>query len=149
NNFRVNSGTTVTIPPGIYCGGITISGSVQNIVFSPGQFVLVGGGLQVNGAANVSGTEVTFFNTYPGTQTNRYNGIGITGTGTISLSAPTTGTFKGLLFYQDPRVPWSASNGSSIAGSNSVYDGIVYFPTTDLQYSGSSTSQLNGTDGYT
>ena len=92
---------------------------------------------------------MTFFDTYPGTQTNRYGAIGINGSGAVRLSAPTTGTYKGLLIYQDPRVAWSASNGSVLAGANSVYDGILYFPTTDLQYSGSSTSNLSGTDGYT
>ncbi len=148
-NFRVNNGTTVTIPPGTYCGGITISGSVQNIIFSPGEYILVGGGLSVNGSANVSGSGVTFFDTYPGTQSNKYGPISITGTGTVTLSAPTSGTDKGLLFYQDPRVQWSASNGSTIAGAaNSTYDGILYFPTTDLTYAGNSSS-TSGTDGYT
>jgi hypothetical protein len=149
NNFNVTGGTTVTISPGTYCGGIAISGSVQNVVFSSGQYILVGGGLSVNGAVNISGSDVTFFDTYPGTQTNKYSGIGINGSGTVTLSAPTTGIYKGLLMYQDPSVPWSASNGSVIAGANPVYDGILYFPTTDLQYSGSSSSNVTGTDGYT
>jgi len=149
NNFKVTNGTTVTISPGTYCGGIAIAGSVQNVVFSAGQYVLVGGGLSVNGAANISGSGVTFFSTYPGSQTNQYGAVSITGTGAVNLSAPTAGIYKGLLMYQDPSVPWSASNGSIIAGANSVYDGILYFPTTDLQYSGASSSNVNGTDGYT
>jgi len=150
NDFRVNGGTTVAIPPGTYCGGITISGSVQNVVFSPGEYILVGGGLQINGAVNITGSGVTFFNTYPGTQSNRYGAIGITGSGTVTLSAPTTGEYKALLFYQDPRVQWSASNGSIIAGGpSSTYNGIMYFPMTDLQYAGNSSTQANGTDGYT
>ena len=49
--------------------------------------------------------------------------------------------------YQDPRVQWSASNGSIAAGG--TYDGILYFPTTDLEYSGSSSTTSTGTDGYT
>jgi hypothetical protein len=149
-NFKITSGTTVTISPGVYCGGISISGSVQNVVFSPGNYILVGGGLQVNGGVNISGSAVTFFNTYPGTQSNKYNGIGINGSGTVTLSAPTSGTYKALLFYQDPRVTWSASNGSIIAGgANSTYNGIIYFPSTDLQYAGNSSTSANGTDGYT
>jgi hypothetical protein len=150
NNYKVTNGTTVTIPSGTYCGGISISGSVQNIVFSGGSYILVGGGLTINGSVNVTGTGVTFFDTYPNSQSNKYGAISITGSGTVNLSAPTSGTYKGLLFYQDPRVSWSASNGSSISGgANSVYDGIIYFPTTDLQYSGNSSATPNGTDGYT
>jgi hypothetical protein len=152
NGLKITSGTTVTIPAGTYCGGISISGSVQNVVFSSGQFILVGGGLSVNGSVNISGTGVTFFNTYPGTQTNKYGAISISGginSGTVTLSAPTSGTYKGLLFYQDPRVTWSSSDGSTIAGGvSSTYNGILYFPTTDLTYTGSSTTGT-GTGGYT
>jgi hypothetical protein len=148
NNFKVTGGTTVTIPAGTYCGGISISGSVTSVIFSSGQFVLVNGGLSINGSVAVSGTDVTFFNTY--TQMNKYGAISINGSGTVTLKAPTSGTYAGLLFYQDPTVTWSASNGSSIAGAaNSVYDGIIYFPTTDLTYSGNSSTSSTGTDGYT
>jgi len=148
-NFKVTKGTTVTIPPGIYCGGISISGSVTNIIFSPGQFVLREGGLSINGSMTVSGDGVTFFNTYA-SNVSKYNGISITGSGQVILRAPTSGTYKGLLFYQDPTVTWSSSNGSTVAGAaNSVYDGIIYFPTTDLTYSGNSSTSSSGTDGYT
>jgi Putative Flp pilus-assembly TadE/G-like len=148
-NFRVTTGTTVHIPPGTYCGGITITGTIQNVVFDSGSYILVGGGLQINGGVNVTGAGVTFFNTYPGTLTNKYGAIDIEGTGTVNLSAPTSGPYAGLLFYQDPSVPWSASNGSIIAGgASSTYDGILYFPTTDLQYAGNSSSQADGS-GYT
>jgi hypothetical protein len=150
NNYKVTTGTTVHIPAGTYCGGISISGTVQNIIFDAGEFILVGGGLSVNGSVNISGSAVTFFNTYPGTQSNKYSGISINGSGTVNLTAPTTGSDKALLFYQDPRVSWSASNASIIAGgANSVYDGIIYFPTTDLTYSGNSSNSSTGTDGYT
>jgi hypothetical protein len=149
-NYKVTNGTTVHISPGTYCGGISITGSVQNVIFDSGSFILVGGGLSVNGAVNVSGSGVTFFNTYPGTQSNKYGAITINGSGTVDLTAPTSGTYKALLFYQDPTVAWSASNGSIIAGAaNSVYDGIIYFPTTDLTYSGNSSTSSSGTDGYT
>jgi hypothetical protein len=147
-NYKVTGGTTVNIPAGIYCGGISISGSVTSVIFGSGQFVLVDGGLSINGSVAVSGTDVTFFNTY--TSLNKYGGISISGSGTVTLRAPTTGTYAGLLFYQDPTVTWAANNGSSIAGAaNSVYDGIIYFPTTDLTYSGNSSTSSTGTDGYT
>lgn len=147
-SYKVTTGTTVHISPGTYCGGISITGSVQNVVFDSGSFILVGGGLSVNGAVNVSGDGVTFFNTYD--KSNKYGGISITGSGTVDFSAPTSGAYKALLFYQDPTVAWSASNGSIIAGGvNSIYDGIIYFPTTDLTYTGNSSTTGTGTDGYT
>jgi Flp pilus assembly protein TadG len=91
----------------------------------------------------------SFYNTFPGARSNQYDGVTITTTGTVNLAAPTAGASKGLLFHQDPRVAWTASNGSYFAGTNAVYTGILYFPSTDMQYSGSSTTNNAGTDGYT
>lgn len=147
-NYQVTGGTIVHISPGTYCGGISIAGTVQTVIFDPGSFILVGGGLSINGAVNVSGDGVTFFNTY--SKSDKYGAITINGSGTVNFSAPTSGTYEALLFYQDPTVNWSASNGSIIAGSaTSSYDGIIYFPTTDLTYAGNSSTTGTGTDGYT
>jgi hypothetical protein len=145
NNYKETSGSALTLTPGVYCGGIDIGGSIPTATFSAGTYVLVGGGLKLGSGVNVTGTGVTFFNTYPGTQSNKYEAITINTSGTVSLSAPTTGTNKALLFYQDPRISWVSSNGSTItASSTSVFDGIFYFPTTDLTYAGNSS-----TNGYT
>lgn len=149
NNFKVTGGKMVTINPGTYCGGISITGTVENVVFNPGDYILVGGGMKINGSVNVSGAAVTFYNTFPGSRDNQYDGISIVTSGVVNMSAPTAGANKGLLFYQDPRVAWTANNGSQIAGTNAVYNGILYFPSTDLQYSGNSSANSTGTDGYT
>lgn len=148
HNFKVTTGTTVHISPGIYCGGISISGSVEKIVFDPGDYVLRDGGMSVNGAVTITGNGVTFFNTY--SNMSKYQGISINGSGTVTLTAPTSGSNAALLFYQDPTVSWKANNGSILAGAaNSVYNGLIYFPTTDLTYSGNSSASASGTDGYT
>jgi hypothetical protein len=149
NNYKKTNGPAVTLTPGVYCGGIEIGGSVPTATFSAGTYVLVGGGLKLTSSTVVTGTGVTFFNTYPGTNTNQYGAITINGSGTVNLTAPTSGPYKALLFYQDPRVPWTASNGSTIiGGANSVFQGILYFPTTDLQYGGNSINDGSGA-GYT
>jgi hypothetical protein len=146
-NFSVNSGTNVPIAPGTYCGGITITGSTTSVDFTGGTYVLNGGGLKVNGSAAITGTGVTFFNTY--STGNNYKPISLNGSGTVNFSAPTSGSYTGLLFYGDPTVAWASNNGSTVTGgTNSVFDGILYFPTTDLSYGGNSSSS-GGTDGYT
>jgi hypothetical protein len=59
------------------------------------------------------------------------------------------GVNKALLFYQDPTIAWASNNGSTItSGPGGKFEGIIYFPTTDLTYSGSSTTSF-GTSGYT
>ena len=155
NGYKPQDG--VPLQPGVYCGGIQVTGSYSNpVVFSPGNYVIVGGvGLSLNlSGASVSGSGVTFFMTYPGSSTNQYAPIGISGNGSVNFSAPTSAgsAYRGLLFYQDPTIPGTtAQNMTSVmgGGANSVYQGIIYTPTTNLQYSGSSTTTQNGLDGYT
>ena len=141
------AGTTIHISPGTYCSGMNLRGQ-GNIVFDPGAYIIVGGGLIVTAGVSVTGADVTFFNTFD--NSHSYGEVKITGSGLVTLRAPTTGSYKGLLFYQNPAVTWAANNGSIIAGSAaSVYDGIIYFPTTNLDYTGNSSTTVGGTDGYT
>jgi Flp pilus assembly protein TadG len=157
NNFSINGGTNVVISPGVYCGGISINGSASSITFTAGSYVLVGGGLTVRGSAPITGTGVTFFDTCsPNCNGNNYGQISMNGSGYVNLSAPTSGTYKGLLFWQDDSVHPASNNGSVITGgpspstgANSVFDGILYFPTTDLTYGGGSSVTTGGTVGYT
>ncbi len=39
----------------------------------------------------------------------------------MSFTAPTSGTYKGLLFYQDPRVTWASNNGSQLTASSTSH----------------------------
>jgi Flp pilus assembly protein TadG len=145
NNFKVTSDPTVTLTPGIYCGGIEIGGTVETATFTAGTYVLVKGGLKLGSSVNATGVGVTFFNTFPGTLTAQYDPIVISTSGNVAFSAPTSGPNKALLFYQDPRVEWRSNNGSTITASSiSTFDGILYFPSTDLTYSGNSSSSSAG-----
>ncbi len=140
-------GTTIHISPGTYCSGMNLRGQ-GNIVFDAGTYIIDGGGLTVTAGVSVTGAGVTFFDTFD--NSHPYGEVKITGTGLVTLSAPTAGPYMGLLFYQNPAVTGTPSNGSIIAGSaSSSYQGIIYFPTTNLDYTGNSSTTLGGTDGYT
>jgi hypothetical protein len=153
NGYRPTD--NVPLQPGVYCGGIKVTGSYAHpVVFQPGNYVMVGGvGLSLNlSGASVSGTGVTFFMTYPGTNTNQYAPVDISGNGTLTFSAPTgvSAPYRGLLFYQDPTIPGTtAQNMTSVMDGSGIYQGIIYFPTTNLQYSGSSAGGLNTSSGFT
>jgi hypothetical protein len=149
NNYKETSGTAIVLNPGVYCGGIEIGGSVPSVTFNSGVYVLAGGGMKIGSGTNATGTAVTFFNTYPTGQPGKYRAVEITTSGTVSLTAPVAGVNKALLFYQDPTIAWASNNGSTItSGPGGKFEGIIYFPTTDLTYSGSSTTSF-GTSGYT
>ena len=54
----------------------------------------------------------------------------------VNMTAPTSGTYKGIAIYQDRRAP-DASPGNKINGnSGSVVQGALYFPTQQLDYNG-------------
>ncbi len=133
----ITGNTTVTLQPGLYVGGISLGNSNANVTFSPGTYILAGGGLSVSGNSTLSGTGVTFYNT--SSSSYAYAPINLSGNETANFSAPTSGSLKGILFFQDRSVAYSSSNGSTIEGnSSSTFDGAVYFPTTNLTYLGNS-----------
>lgn len=141
NNFHASGNGTTTLNHGVYCGGIQISGS-GTVIFNSGLYVLDGGGMKMTGSAALSGAEVTFYNTYD--SSHAYGGISLSGTAQINLSAPTSGTYEAILFYQDPTVPSTGAASSITGNSTSTFDGAIYFKTTPLSYGGNSSSS-----GYT
>jgi Flp pilus assembly protein TadG len=132
SNWSVNSGATITISPGTYCGGITVSGGAT-VHLQSGTYILNGGGLNVNSASFVDGTDVMFFNT--GQNGRSASPIGINGSSYVNVAAPTSGVYQGILFFQDRTVNYGSANVFN--GSNtSKFQGSLYFPTTDLTFTG-------------
>ncbi len=153
-NYNSPSYGTTTISPGVYCGGITVGGSAT-VNLNPGMYILNGGGFNNGGSGTVNGTGVTFFLTGQ----NGYTAAGMTlsGASQTNLSAPTSGTYQGVLFYQDRSVTYAAGNNQGgSAGLNAT--GTFYFPTTSLTLSGAvseskialivSTLTINGSSAF-
>jgi Flp pilus assembly protein TadG len=134
-----------SVPGGTVCyNGLTVSGS-GTVNFTPGTYV-INGGFSSSGSATIQETVTslptttqptigpcpcgeTFYLAPP-------NGaLSITGSGAVNLSAPTTGAYNGILFYQDPNdtnsMKFAGSSGSTIAG-------VVYAPSASLSLSGAS-----------
>ncbi len=124
--------------PGTYCGGINIQGN-NPVLFHPGVYIVMNGIHVTASKPNFSGTGVMFYNTqklpsYP------YGPIVLGGSNTTNLSAPTSGPYEGILFFQDRSIP-VGSNGSKITGAaGSTFDGTIYFSTTSVEYGGNSSS---------
>jgi hypothetical protein len=140
-NYALSIGTA-TINPGVYRGGITISGAATILYVNPGTYVLNGGGLAVSGQANIIGTGVMFYNT--GNATHPYAPLSLTGGSITALIAPVSGPYEGILFFQDRSISSTVDNIIA-GGSLSIYTGALYFPKTPLRYAGNSLQ--NG--GYT
>lgn len=131
-NYSIGNGKTTTLNPGVYCNGITLNGGAT-VTMNPGTYVLRGGGLTVSNGATLNGTGVTFYNTQGSGYT--YGAISLLGGVAVQLTAPTTGSLAGILFFQDRSVAAGPQNTFS-NGSASKFDGALYFPTTALSYTG-------------
>ncbi|CAN1557603.1 Putative Flp pilus-assembly TadG-like, N-terminal [Burkholderiaceae bacterium] len=137
-NYAKSGNGNVVLTPGTYCGGITMSGNL-GVTFSPGVYVLYGGGLNLSGNISpIKGTDVTFYNsgnssTYP------YSSLSLSGNLTLNLSAPTTGNYAGMLFMQDPL----NSRGATIVGnSGAILAGNLYFPSSTFTLTGNSGTSI-------
>jgi|tagenome__1003787_1003787.scaffolds.fasta_scaffold20978556_2 Flp pilus assembly protein TadG len=63
----------------------------------------------------------------------------------INITAPTTGTYKGIAIYQDRRA--SDCNNCNLVNGNSgsIFTGALYFPSQELQYNGTGTTNATCT----
>lgn len=88
---------SAVLEPGVYCGGLTISGSA-NVKLRPGLYIMDGGPLTVADEASFHGEDITFFLTGEGSV------FDFQADTSISLSAATEGPTAGLLFFEDRNV---------------------------------------------
>ncbi|RRH94808.1 hypothetical protein EH240_26340 [Mesorhizobium tamadayense] len=130
---KVNgSKTSQTLQAGTYCNGMDLKG---NVTLSPGVYV-VQGNLKINAGAVVSGTGVTIF--MAGSNT-----VSMNGNATVTLSAQTSGTYSGVLFYGDRTGTSAQSTFNGTA--DSLLTGAIYFPKQQVSYLGN----FSGTGGCT
>jgi|SRR5580658_1114797 hypothetical protein len=130
-NYNWSQGTT-TLSAGTYCGGIHISGGT--VTFSPGQYILNGGGLTIDSASTTAtGSGVSFYNT--ATSGYTYGPMTISGQPNVTFSAPTSGTYQGIFWFTD-RSETSTSQNQFNGATNSSVQGTIYMPTVPLLYTG-------------
>jgi Flp pilus assembly protein TadG len=124
--------TTVTLSPGVYCGGIGLNSSA-NVTLNPGIYYLDQGNLSVNGGAVLTGDGVTLV--FTSSKGNNYATATINGGATVNLTAPTTGPMAGIVLFGDRSAPLGTTyklNG----GSAQVFNGAVYLPEGATEYTG-------------
>ena len=140
-NYDAPNWSNPTLLPGTYCGGIHVGNN--NYTFSPGTYILVGGGLSTQSAnSTITGNSgVTFYNTFDATHT--YTPINIAANSNVSLKAPTTGTYAGILFFEDRSAP--ASSDTYGGGSSAVYEGVIYAKNAAITMYGNSSTNTKYT----
>ena len=126
----INYSGQSSISAGTYCNQITLNNG--SLTFSPGVYILQNG-IDIGGNATIGNTTtggdgsggVLFYIT-GGT-------VNFHGTPVATLNAPTSGTYRGMLFWQDR----SDTNDATLKGGSSLTaNGVLYFPKAALTYNG-------------
>ena len=133
-DYFVGDDDVVDLPPGVYCGGITVD-SNATVNFEEGNYVIQDGPLEVLSNGTINGPGTGFY------LTGDDSTIFFDSNSTINLSAPTSGDLAGVVFYQDRE-----SDGTHRIDSNSVtkIEGVMYFPNGD--FVSDSNSSISGID---
>jgi Flp pilus assembly protein TadG len=134
-NYSASGHQTVTLNPGVYCGGMQFTGQVT-VTFAPGTYVIKDGALQARGGTSFTGNGVAFFLTGSGAS------VQLTGQADWHVVAPASGTFAGFVFFLDPNGPsGAAASSSQLAGTAELYfEGVIYLPKQNVTLSGGSES---------
>jgi hypothetical protein len=142
NELKVQPGAVANIPnpTGVACyKGMDIKGTAN---FAPGIYYIDGNpnkSLSIGSQAKITGTGVTFILTSSTAASNPSSvaTVNINGGATVQLSSTETGTYAGVLIYQDRRAAASGSNAIN-GNSSSTLQGAVYMPAQSVSFSGGS-----------
>jgi hypothetical protein len=115
-------GTPYTPSAGTYCNGFNLSNG-NSAIMGPGVYIINGGTFSIqSGPLTASGGVMVFLTN--GATVSIANGSNVT------LSAMTTGSYQGILFYSDRNY---TPAGSGFAGGATMnLTGSLYFPTSTL-----------------
>lgn len=135
NNPSVSSGTLASNCT--YTGTVSLSGSVN---LQSGLYYFKNATIKVTASTSISGSGVMLFLDAGST-------MNLGGSGTISLSAGTSGTYAGILIFQSRSTP--SNHALTIGGSGTMsLDGTLYAPSATLNMSGNSTNASATKVGY-
>lgn len=139
---NVNVQANVTLDPGCF-GGMTLNG---NVTLNAGLYILDGGDFKVGSQANITCNGCTIVLTNKNANSTQIGVVDIQGSPTINMSAMTTGTYAGILFYQDRRA--QDGNGQAYqnhinGSSTSTFTGAFYFPKQEVFFNGTSGMNTN------
>ena len=125
NQVIVNGQNSAVFNPGVYCNGITLNGGAS-ATFNPGTYIIKNG-MIVGGNGSITGSGVTLY-----VQSGQFI---INGTGHVALTAPTSGTYEGILYWQAS----SDSNQMIMNGdTTSIWQGVIYTPGANVTLNGGS-----------
>lgn len=125
-----------TLQPGVYRGGITITGQA-NVTMAPGVYYMDGGGFSFSGQGNLWAQGVMIYNA-PNGPSDTISLSGSNG-GSVVMTPPTSGPYKGMTLFQDR----NATQDMNVSGNGSFYvTGTFYSANSLMNVTGSGEAQI-------
>ena len=137
NNVKVVN-SSQTLRPGVYCGGLSISGA-SNVSLDPGVFTIKDGVLSANDESKISGTDVSF---HLGPTTWFHFGQNTS----VALSASKSGPLAGMLFFGS-RQQSKIITHTILSKNAQQLVGTVYLPNNSFIVDGD--ADVGGASAYT
>ena len=121
-----------TLQPGVYQGGIKISGQAS-VTFAPGTYYLEGGGLSMTSSlSSLTAKEVMIYNAPDSSGTT--GNVTLSGGG-VTMTPPTSGDYAGMSIFQDRS---ATAKITLTGGSNWDFIGAVYGASAHVHVTGGS-----------
>lgn len=125
-------GDDISLSEGRYCSNINIKGTAT--LDSDSIYIFDGIDVKfIGSASNMIGNGVTLILMNGATLTN------LNGGSDIAISAPASGPYKGIAIYSDPLTQTVGETVKINGGSSTSIEGLMYFPTQNLEFSGNTT----------
>ena len=128
--LTVGTNNKTSINPGCYTK-IDVRGE---LTMAPGTYYIKGGNFETNSQSKITANGVTIIMTGVGTAIGQ---VKMNGGASITMSAPTSGTYRGVLFYKDRDAP-STFNDVFNGGASGSFLGAIYMPSQTVTLSGNS-----------
>jgi hypothetical protein len=131
-NLKTSDGSTAN------CFSSISVASNRTLVLPDNQTYYVNGGdLDIQGSLSCNSCTIVLTNK---SATSPIGNIKVNASAAINMTAPNTGTYKGIAIYQDRRAT-DCNNCNKINGnSGSIVQGALYFPSRELEYNGTGTT---------
>ena len=104
------------------------------MTLAPGTYILMGGGLRVSGSSQLKGQGTIVLTQGLGYS---YGPLTVSDNALLNLQALKGGDYPGILFFQDRNLGTGVAPSVINGSKNSKLEGILYFPTSNLTWSGS------------
>ncbi len=134
DKYSLTGSSSDTIDPGVYCS--ISSSSSGTLTLNAGTYNLDGGDFKVSGSGNVSATGGVTIVLGDSSGAGNCGNVSITGGGEIDMTAPTSGTYAGILFFRHSSCTSTGQAMAFTGNADSTVVGAIYSPSKALNVTG-------------